>query len=228
MFQSQQMSRQAKNIDGSIPLHVAAIEGHLPTFQLLLEDDGKADISIPDLVGNTPLHYAVYNNRTEVVKHIVQNYPATINVMFLRQENGANYTALDIAKKTNIRQILLDNDAKGSIEIGLEKNDFKIAVDKDVTLFEKMSNEKLLQLCRQSNNCPILYIFAMFKSLNHRIEDLKTFMVNGTDMDSWVSPNGNNALHLCARNGHFDGAKLLLRVSDFTATSSLKYLTLKQ
>ena len=208
------MSRQAKNKYGEIPLHLAAKKGHLHIFQLLLEDDGKADISVPTLLGSTPLISAVYNNRTEVVKYIVQNYPATINVMFLHPENGANYTALDRAKAPNIRQILLDNDAKGSIEIELEKNDFSLAVNKDVTFFEKISNEKLLQLCKQRQTLfPILYILAMFESLNHRIEDLKTLKVNGADMDSWVSSTrGDTALHLCAFNGHLDAAKLLIQV----------------
>ena len=209
------MSRQAKNKNGLIPLHFAAASGHLHIFQFLLEDDGKADISVPTLLGYTSLHLAVINNRTEVVKYIVQNYPATINVMLLKQ-NGNKYTALDLAEEPNIRQILLDNDAKGSIEIELEKNDFRLALDKDVTFLQKMSKEQLLQLCKQRYTYPILYILAIFGRLNHRIEDLKTLKVNGTDMDSWLSKYGLNALHLCAINGDFDGAKLLLQVNQIT------------
>ena len=124
------------------------------------------------------------------------------------------YTALDLAKEPNIRQILLDNDAKGSIEIELEKNDFSLALDKDVTFLQKMSKEQLLQLCKQRYTFPILYILAMFGRLNHRIEELKTLKVNGADMDSWVSTSsGDTALHLCAWNGFFDGTKLLLQVN---------------
>ena len=208
------MSRQVKNKFGSIPLHFAAIKGHLRVFKLLLEDDGRADISIPNFLGRTPLFFAVSNNRIEVVQHIIDNYPATINVMFSPGKTGTNYTALDIASDPCIRQRLLDNSAKGSIEIELEKDDFSLAVDKDITFFEKMSNEELLQLCKEFYNFPILYVLAIFKNLNHRIEDLKILKVNGTDTDSWVSFfERDTALHLCAWNGQLNCTRLLLQVS---------------
>ena len=68
------MSRQAINIAGCMPLHLAAWNGHLDILQHLLKDKGEGDISVVDSRGNTPLHYAVYNNRTEVVKYIVQHH----------------------------------------------------------------------------------------------------------------------------------------------------------
>ena len=208
------MSRQAKNIDGEMPMHVTASMGHLDIFQLLLYDDNDTNISVLDLNGRTPLSFAVSNNRTEVVQHIIDNYPATINVMFSPGKTGINYTALNIASDPCIRQRLLDNSAKGSIEIELEKDDFSLAVDKDVTFFEKMSNEELLQLCKQRYTFPIVYVLAMFESLNHRIEDLKILKVNGTDMDSWVSFfERDTALHLCAWNGQLNCTRLLLQVS---------------
>ena len=105
------MSRQAKNKCGEIPLHFAAAGGHLHIFQLLLKDDGKADISISDSHGHSPLHYAVYNNRTEVVKHIVQYYPGVIDLV-AGNPLGKQYTALDFAKQSNIKKILFNAGAK--------------------------------------------------------------------------------------------------------------------
>ena len=79
----------------------------------------------------------------------------------------------------------------------------------DLSFIKNLSVEKLLEHCRLTYYWPVLFILARNSQLHYRIKDLKA---DGKEMDSWLSTTGDNALHICARNGYFDGAKLLLQV----------------
>ena len=66
---------QEKNpasISGFIPMHLAAGQGHIETFQIFIEntqDKNPAD----DMVGVTPLHLEAREGHLEICKIIVQN-----------------------------------------------------------------------------------------------------------------------------------------------------------
>ena len=48
--------KNPRNTDGEVPLHMAAMEGHLPIVKYLIET--VADKNPSNEVGNTPLHWA--------------------------------------------------------------------------------------------------------------------------------------------------------------------------
>ena len=100
-------------------------------------------------------------------------------------------------------KLLLDQNAKASIEIELEQKDILIGKDKDITFLKEMSPDKLLEICRQRYNFPVSYILIKYVELRHHFISLN---VSGIDMDSWTSyTTGNNALHWCAWNTIFTG-----------------------
>ena len=51
------------------------------------------------------IHYAVINNRTQVLKYLLEHFSDTKNLMFTNKTFGSRLTALDFAKEPNVREI---------------------------------------------------------------------------------------------------------------------------
>lgn len=67
--------------------------------QLLIKDG--ADVNFIDCDGNTALHYAVSNDKLEVVKYLLQ-----LPAVEITHENNANATPLDLARERNVKPIV--------------------------------------------------------------------------------------------------------------------------
>jgi len=60
-----------RNRDGWTPLMLSSARGHLPVVEKLLAEGGDASLTETDL-GYNALHLASWNNRSEVVRHLIQ------------------------------------------------------------------------------------------------------------------------------------------------------------
>jgi len=62
------------NVARPTPLHNAALKGHIDVAEALLDmrKYTKLDVNAKDTYGWTPLHYAVSQKRTEMVKYLVR------------------------------------------------------------------------------------------------------------------------------------------------------------
>jgi len=60
-----------RNRDGWTPLMLSSARGHLPVVEKLLAEGGDVNLTETDL-GYNALHLASWNNRSEVVRHLVQ------------------------------------------------------------------------------------------------------------------------------------------------------------
>eukprot|EP00127_Corallochytrium_limacisporum_P004464 Clim_evm18s164 gene=Clim_evmTU18s164 len=67
------------DIDGNLPLHMAAANGHLDCVEYLLERGNKEQINQKNKSGNTPLHWAALNGRESVVRLFV-DHQGDVNV----------------------------------------------------------------------------------------------------------------------------------------------------
>lgn len=80
-------------------LLIAANEGQQQEVQLLIKDG--ADVNFIDCDGNTALHYAVSNDKLEVVKYLLQ-----LPAVEITHENNAHVTPLDLARERNVKPIV--------------------------------------------------------------------------------------------------------------------------
>lgn len=78
---------------GYSPLANACAHGHLPCVRLLLQ--AGVDCNARDLHGNTPLHIATKNGKSEVVHALLE----TMSVDILAKNTTKSQTALDIARQ---------------------------------------------------------------------------------------------------------------------------------
>ena len=80
---------EAKNSNGSTPLHHAAAKGHVEIVRLLC--DRGADVEARSDNGYRPLHVAAWKGHISVVKELIEERNAEINA-----RNNSGRTALRI------------------------------------------------------------------------------------------------------------------------------------
>ncbi len=78
-----------KNLEGQLPIHIAAKNGRTKVFKKLLETGG---VNEQDVYGNSPLHLASEFGDTEMLYHGILSNPS------LNQKNKKGETPLNIAK----------------------------------------------------------------------------------------------------------------------------------
>ena len=87
---------QTISCEGESLLHVAAKQGHLSMFKLLL-DEG-ADIDALDAAGNSALHYGAVGGKKDIVKELIKR---DANVLIF---NKAEQQALDYSNKKGFNE----------------------------------------------------------------------------------------------------------------------------
>ena len=70
----------ARDDDGDTPLHIAALEGSLPTGCTLIEDF-KCDPNIKGFKGRTPLRHAAQKGHIKIIRKFVFHYGCDINIV---------------------------------------------------------------------------------------------------------------------------------------------------
>jgi ankyrin repeat protein len=94
---------KTKNNNGNIILHLVASNGHAEILELLLEYDiGKELLNHQDRDGKTALHFAVLNNFPKIVDLLLAND----NIDLTLRESENSETALEIAKRLNLKNIM--------------------------------------------------------------------------------------------------------------------------
>ncbi len=78
---------------GRRPIHAATIGGHYKIVKFYI--DNGANVNIQSIYGDTALHFAVFHNRSVILKMLLEaNADPTIT-------NNVNKTPIDIAKERN-------------------------------------------------------------------------------------------------------------------------------
>ena len=121
-------------------IHIASKEGNIEAVKQHLTTD--ADINALDHEGNTPLHYAVYNDQTEMIRLLIDK-GAEVN----RKRKGANHedgvTPLHTAtwrSTIETMELLIDNGA----DVNMKRTDGAIALHYAVWFGLKEKTEFLL------------------------------------------------------------------------------------
>ena len=89
-----------KNKDTRAPLSYGCEKGHVSVVEVL--KDPRVDVTTDDSYGSTPLWYASYDGKREVIEWLIASGRELGN--FKNQKgnwDGKNYTALEIARKRN-------------------------------------------------------------------------------------------------------------------------------
>jgi len=74
LLQSDKSLLNARDTDGSTPLHCACWKGNLDAAKLLLEHGAKADaLRTGGHYGTTPLHAAAHGNQREIVRLLLEH-----------------------------------------------------------------------------------------------------------------------------------------------------------
>ncbi|CAD8112640.1 unnamed protein product [Paramecium sonneborni] len=114
-------------------LHFAAMEGHIESCRLLLENQAKPDIT--NVLQRTPLHIAAIKGNLEICKLLI-SYGASVN-LFDYQYNSALYLASQYGNK-DIIELLLDNGADCNVRNHFNLNAYDISFDQQTQeIFEK-------------------------------------------------------------------------------------------
>ena len=171
----------ARDWAGMTPLHRAAERGGRETISLLIASG--ADVNALGLSGSTPLFRAVESDNLEAARLLIQN-KALVNLAA-----GTSRTPLyqaAIRGKTHIVRLLIENGA----DPAYKENEKKIILHQVIDGYEFFDLKKL-------NN------------ESDRIEILRLLLPQLESINS-IDQDGNTALHLAAKRGNLEIARLLV------------------
>ena len=204
------------------PLHKAAKNGSLKTFELLteyLQDINPMCVNDPDknlteykfssaaqLLWCTPLHFATENGHTDIVKFILNNF-----------KTNSNFNEMDQSERENWINPVLPMDMR-PIHIACKEGHVDIVklycnekIDLNVEYHRKSHFSLSFRETFNSLNCAVLYNQLDVVKILLQHNNLPNYKC------MWL-PNGHNdtieatALHLAAYNGNLEIVTLLIEV----------------
>lgn len=120
-----------KNEEGLTILHRlcgTVIESYKPSIIKFLIDNG-ADVNIPDIFGDTPLHYAVYTDNYEVTQILLEN-GADVNIKNIEDHETALHCACENGNYKIVLLLLTYSADKNSKTLLFEKRPYDIAIER--------------------------------------------------------------------------------------------------
>jgi cytohesin len=194
----------AKDLNEDTALHYAAITGHLPLVNLLLENG--ADMETENKFGEIPLHDAVYSGSEPIVQLLLQQSPHTIKA---RAKDGETLLHRAVREgHVSIMKLLLMTEPTL-----LEAADHtgETALFLAVSMGRKESIEFLLQhgcqltLRNIDGGAPWDFVQAKFPTS----EIINLLVTYGWDMDERYH-KGRTMFHVAVIAGNEEGARSLI------------------
>lgn len=195
------------DLEGRSALHLAAERGYLQVCDALLAN--KAFINAKSRVGRTALHLAAMNGFSDLVKFLIQDHGAVIDVLTLRKQTPLHLAAA--SGQLEICKLLLelgasidatDDQGQKPIHAAAMNNYSEVA-----QLFLQKHPSLVMACTKDGNTCA--HIAAMQGSIRV-IEELMKF-----DRQGVISARNKlteaTPLQLAAEGGHADVVKALVR-----------------
>ncbi len=155
------------NVDGEMPLHVAAAKGRLVVVKLLLQH--AAAIDAADRDGHSPLYAAVMTGRTQVAQYLVEkgasiepdrllmevvnNGVSDRDVVEFLLANGANINHLDPSGRTPLILAITKSEllvAKRMITHGADVNQPGGSGKSPLELATESGNQEIIRLLKRN------------------------------------------------------------------------------
>lgn len=188
-------------------IHDAAAQGDLKTIKILVEKNG-IDINAKEygnirFNGMTALHYAVDNNKLEIVNYLISK-KANVDI---KTDNGI--TPLFFAKTHNIAFLLIQNQANVNIKNNFGSTPLHFAADGGYLEVIKLLVENGADINALNNNRYTALIYACGKITSNHYEIVKYLLSKKADT-TIVSKEGLSALKNAQKNNNQKVIKLLL------------------
>ena len=148
-------SNNNKDIDSIYSIYFDAIKNNnITLFNVIIDSD--IDVIAVDNTGNSGLHYAVYNNRLNIIMILLQNDAKLI-------KNNSGYTPEDLLK-TNIVNNINETDKNNILDILEYRKNKTFKMNTSVSLFGKHNNlinlncEEQLMKIKGANGILVFYM----------------------------------------------------------------------
>lgn len=193
--------------EGRSALHLAAERGYLEVCDSLLTN--KAFINSKSRNGRTALHLAAMNGYTHLVKFLIKDHNAVIDVLTLKKQTPLHLAAA--SGQIEVCRSLLELGANIDATDELGQKPIHAAAQNNFSevaqLFLQQHPSLVMATNRDGNTCA--HIAAMQGSVKV-IEELMKFDKNGV-ISARNRLNDSTPLQLAAEGGHADVVKALVR-----------------
>ncbi|XP_065340589.1 serine/threonine-protein phosphatase 6 regulatory ankyrin repeat subunit C isoform X2 [Cloeon dipterum] len=195
------------DLEGRSALHLAAEHGYINVCDALLQH--KAFINSKSRIGYTALHMAAQNGYTQLVKFLVKDHIAVIDVLTLKKQTPLHLAAAD--GQLEVCRLLLELGASIDATDELGQKPIHVAAQNNFSAVVALFLQKHPQLVgantKDGNTCA--HIAAMRGSVRV-IEELMKF-----DRQGVISARNRvteaTALQLAAEGGHAEVVKVLVK-----------------
>ncbi|XP_039272536.2 uncharacterized protein LOC120346782 isoform X1 [Styela clava] len=227
--------------DGETAVHMAARNGHVDTFKLLLEESGS--IMLQSKMDENPLHVAVRHCRWHIVKEAIKflEQQSKLDVAIcINMENKEGETSVHLAAELTSERSHFNSEEENIMSLLLQHGG-------DLNYCTKLTQETPLHYAARSGNEGILKIFIdrigpanMPTTINKQAKNgwspLLFASEEGHDNCVYAllkqqarvdvfDENGKAALHLAAENGRLEIAVMLLKYKAFVNAKTKLGLT---
>lgn len=193
--------------EGRSALHLAAERGFLQVCDALLTN--KAFINSKSRVGRTALHLAAMNGFTHLVKFLIRDHNAVIDILTLRKQTPLHLAAAN--GQIEVCKLLLELGASYDATDDLGQKPIHVAAQNNfsevVKLFLQQHPNLVNGTSKDGNTCA--HIAAMQGSVKV-IEELMKFDRQGV-ISARNKITDGTPLQLAAKGGHADVVKALVR-----------------
>ncbi|XP_055599772.1 serine/threonine-protein phosphatase 6 regulatory ankyrin repeat subunit B isoform X4 [Uranotaenia lowii] len=193
--------------EGRSALHLAAEHGYLQVCDALITN--KAFINSKSRVGRTALHLAAMNGYTELVKFLIRDHNAVVDILTLRKQTPLHLAAA--SGQMNVCKLLLELGANIDATDDVGQKPIHVAAQNNYSevakLFLQQHPNLVMATSKDGNTCA--HIAAMQGSVRV-IEELMKFDRNGV-ISTRNKLTDSTPLQLAAEGGHADVVKVLVR-----------------
>ncbi|XP_063822335.1 ankyrin-1 [Ostrinia nubilalis] len=195
------------DVEGRSALHLAAEHGYLQVCDALLTN--KAFINSKARNGRTALHLAAMNGYTHLVKFLIRDHNAMIDVLTLKKQTPLHLAAA--SGQIEVCKLLLELGANIDATDELGQKPIHAAAQNNfsevVQLFLQQHPNLVMATTKDGNTCA--HIAAIQGSVKV-IEELMKFDRTGV-ISARNKLNDSTPLQLAAEGGHADVVKVLVR-----------------
>lgn len=195
------------DIEGRSALHLAAEHGYLQVCDALLTN--KAFINSKSRVGRTALHLAAMNGYSHLVKFLIRDHAAVIDILTLRKQTPLHLAAA--SGQIEVCKLLLELGANIDATDDLGQKPIHVAAQNNYSevakLFLQQHPSLVMATSKDGNTCA--HIAAMQGSVKV-VEELMKFDRQGV-ISARNKLTDSTPLQLAAEGGHADVVKVLVR-----------------